>query len=179
MSSRKRARGSRALRPENEPEWLDDSQVDRFGDLMRVDTKTKQLCRQVEEAIACALACSTSPILRDLYVAGVEAAKGAAMLRVLVTMERNDDDCQKIREALARAKGYLAREVARSIQGNLMRDKRTKRDLHALDQHGMVTCNPRDLEAAHRAEVEGIATENFEAVTCRKCRERIQCLTPE
>ena len=49
------------------------------------------------------------------------------------------------------------------------RDKRHKRDLHALDDHGMVLCNPRDREAAHRAEVEGIATADHAAVTCRKC----------
>jgi hypothetical protein len=50
------------------------------------------------------------------------------------------------------------------------RDKRQKRDLHALNGDGMVLCNPRDKEAAHRAEVEGIATEDRAAVTCRKCR---------
>jgi hypothetical protein len=44
-----------------------------------------------------------------------------------------------------------------------------RRDLHALDENGMVLCNPRDKEAAHRAEMEGIATENRSAVTCRKC----------
>lgn len=33
----------------------------------------------------------------------------------------------------------------------------------------MVLCNPRDKEAAHRAEMEGIATEDEAAVTCRKC----------
>ena len=33
----------------------------------------------------------------------------------------------------------------------------------------MVLCNPRDKEAAHRAEMEGIATEDDSAVTCRKC----------
>ena len=49
------------------------------------------------------------------------------------------------------------------------RDRRQKRDLHALDDEGMVLCNPRDKEAAHRAEMEGIATENHDAVTCRKC----------
>jgi hypothetical protein len=49
------------------------------------------------------------------------------------------------------------------------RDKRQKRDLHALNTEGMVLCNPRDKEAAHRAEMEGIATDNHEAVTCRKC----------
>jgi hypothetical protein len=49
------------------------------------------------------------------------------------------------------------------------RDRRQKRDLHALDGNGMVLCNPRDKEAAHRAEMEGIATDDLSAVTCRKC----------
>jgi hypothetical protein len=49
------------------------------------------------------------------------------------------------------------------------RDPRTRRDLHALDDDGMVLCNPRDREAAHRAEVEGIATTDRAAVTCKKC----------
>ena len=44
-----------------------------------------------------------------------------------------------------------------------------KRDLHFLEEDGRVACNPRDCEAAHRAEVEGIATENPRAVTCSKC----------
>ena len=50
-------------------------------------------------------------------------------------------------------------------------DRRTKRDKHALNEDGMVLCNPRDKEAAHRAEMEGIATEDRAAVTCRKCLE--------
>jgi hypothetical protein len=50
-----------------------------------------------------------------------------------------------------------------------MRDRREKRDLHARDEDGMLVCNPRDREAAHRAEVEGIATDDLAAVTCRKC----------
>jgi hypothetical protein len=49
------------------------------------------------------------------------------------------------------------------------RDRRQRRDLHALDDDGMVLCNPRDKEAAHRAQMEGIATEDRAAVTCRKC----------
>ncbi len=49
------------------------------------------------------------------------------------------------------------------------RDKRQKRDLHALNADGMVLCNPRDKEAAHRADMEGIATDDRAAVTCRKC----------
>ena len=50
------------------------------------------------------------------------------------------------------------------------RRQRKKRDLHFLNADGRVACNPRDREAAHRADVEGIATENVQAVTCKKCR---------
>ncbi len=48
-------------------------------------------------------------------------------------------------------------------------DRRARRVLHGLDENGMVICNPRDREAAHRAAHEGIATEHLDAVTCRKC----------
>jgi hypothetical protein len=51
----------------------------------------------------------------------------------------------------------------------MSQDKREKRDKHALNEDGMVLCNPRDREAAHRAEMEGIATEDRDAVTCKKC----------
>jgi hypothetical protein len=51
----------------------------------------------------------------------------------------------------------------------MSRDRRQKRDRHALDEDGMVLCNPRDREAAHRAEMEDIATDDRVAVTCRKC----------
>ncbi len=50
----------------------------------------------------------------------------------------------------------------------MSQDKREKRDLHALNEDGMVLCNPCDKEAAHRAEMEGIATEDRGEVTCRK-----------
>lgn len=53
----------------------------------------------------------------------------------------------------------------------MIKDKREKRDLHALNADGMVLCNPRDREAAHRAEMEGIATEDRSAITCKKCLE--------
>ena len=56
-----------------------------------------------------------------------------------------------------------------------MADRRTKRDLHGLDADGMVICNPRDREAAHRAEHEGIATDRLDEVTCRKC---LRLITP-
>jgi hypothetical protein len=51
----------------------------------------------------------------------------------------------------------------------MVKDRRQKRDLHAFDEDGMVLCNPRDKEAAHRAEMEGIATDDHTVVTCRKC----------
>jgi hypothetical protein len=49
------------------------------------------------------------------------------------------------------------------------RDKRQKRNLHALNEDGMVMCNPRDKEAALRSLTEGIATQDWRDVTCRKC----------
>jgi hypothetical protein len=51
----------------------------------------------------------------------------------------------------------------------MVKDRREKRELHALDENGMVSCNPRDKEAAHRAEMEGIATDDPARVTCGKC----------
>jgi hypothetical protein len=50
------------------------------------------------------------------------------------------------------------------------------RDWHALDAEGMVLCNPRDREAAHRAQMEGIATYDRGQVTCRKCRRLLYAL---
>jgi hypothetical protein len=49
------------------------------------------------------------------------------------------------------------------------RDSRRKRDLHALNADDTVLCNPRDKEAAHRREMQGITTQDRFAVTCRKC----------
>jgi hypothetical protein len=42
----------------------------------------------------------------------------------------------------------------------MSRDRRLTRDRHALNEDGMVLCNPRDREAAHPAEMEGIATDD-------------------
>lgn len=53
------------------------------------------------------------------------------------------------------------------------RDPRPVRDVHALDENGMVVCNPRDKEAAHRAAHADIATADRAAVTCRKCLARL------
>jgi hypothetical protein len=51
-------------------------------------------------------------------------------------------------------------------------DERT-RDVHWLDEHGNVTCNPRDREAAHRADIGDIKTTTERAcVTCKRCLSR-------
>jgi hypothetical protein len=54
-----------------------------------------------------------------------------------------------------------------------VQSRRTKRALHGLNADGRVACNPRDREAAHRARMHGIATENPAAVTCKKCLTQI------
>lgn len=61
----------------------------------------------------------------------------------------------------------------------MSRDTRERRDLHALNEEGMVLCNPRDREAAHRAEMEGIATDDHAAVTCGKCLDLLHRLKRE
>lgn len=65
----------------------------------------------------------------------------------------------------------MKEEMTRQRDDMTSRSKKDprKRDLHFLNDDGMVACNPRDREAAHRAEVEGIATMNPSAVTCKKC----------
>ncbi len=59
---------------------------------------------------------------------------------------------------------------ARQGDESLPMRERTRQDLHGLNEDGTLFCNPRDREAAHRAQVEGIATDDVNAVTCRKCR---------
>jgi len=61
----------------------------------------------------------------------------------------------------------------------MSRDTREKRDLHALNEDGMVLCNSRDREAAHRAQMEGIATDDNAAVTCRKCLDLLYKITKD
>jgi hypothetical protein len=47
--------------------------------------------------------------------------------------------------------------------------------VHGLDADGNVLCNPRDREAAHRADVGDITTTaEPAAVTCKRCLERLR-----
>ena len=115
MTLRKKRRGDSPVHLEFEPEGVDVSEEEMFAGPERADTKTIQLCRQVEEAISYALVCSTSALLRDLYVVAVEPLRGAALLRVLVSTEGAQNDYDDTVEALDRAGGYFRGEVARAI----------------------------------------------------------------
>jgi hypothetical protein len=49
-----------------------------------------------------------------------------------------------------------------------------RRAVHFLTADGAVACNPRDREAARRAESDLKATEDPKGVTCRKCLEALR-----
>jgi hypothetical protein len=51
----------------------------------------------------------------------------------------------------------------------MIRDRRPRHDRHALTPDGMILCNPRDKETAHRAPMRRIAADDRAAVTCREC----------
>ena len=53
----------------------------------------------------------------------------------------------------------------------MQNDRRVNRDIYALDENGMVVCNPRDREAAHRAAVGDIVIAELGTITCQKCRD--------
>jgi hypothetical protein len=100
-----------------------------------------------------------------------EAERGGFDEARRVKIEREHHD-QSTRST---ASGYTVDEcgvVCKILKPSwlLMRDERS-RDVHFLDGDGMVACNPRDREAAHRADVGDIVTTTTPAaVTCRKCR---------
>jgi len=67
----------------------------------------------------------------------------------------------------------LSRIRVNRVLYRFMKDPRRRRHLHGLTADGMVACNPRDREAAHRAQNEGIATADLSRVTCPECRTRL------
>ena len=78
--------------------------------------KVEQLCRQVEEAIACALTSSEDEVLRELALAAVTPFRGASCLQVTVFVDAEDPDAAaRIRRRLVQAKGYLRAEIAADI----------------------------------------------------------------
>lgn len=113
MTSRNRGRRHKPLRLEDERKLEDNREL--FVAPSRGETKVYQLCRQVEEAVSCALACAHNALIRDLYVAAVEPIRGTALLRVMVYVEHGEVEYEALGEALVAAMGYFRGEVARGI----------------------------------------------------------------
>jgi len=82
---------------------------------MSLDHKIAQMCRQVQETVSLALASANDDALHDLSVIGVEPTRGAASLRIVLTADGEDVDHDDLEERLARASGWLRREVTREI----------------------------------------------------------------
>lgn len=78
------------------------------------ERKERQLCRQVQEAVAEALASFDDETLNESWVAGVEPAPDASRLLVLVQIPRGAS-ADVAREHLARATGSIRSEVAHAI----------------------------------------------------------------
>jgi ribosome-binding factor A len=157
----------------------------------RAIRKSRQLCRQVHEELELALGELHDAVLDGISIFAVELEGGGTTLRIGVVVP-DDRDPMRVRTVLERRRGELRAGIAEAIHR-----KRTPQltfalipahivagsevspvvvaehgravALHGLDRDGMVACNPRDREAAHRAEVEGIATRERDAVTCARC----------
>ncbi len=78
------------------------------------ERKLKQLCEQVAETIALALADCGDPALHGVWVERVEPDPGAGRLRLIVGAEAGCSTPLTIR-ALERARGYLRRQIAEDI----------------------------------------------------------------
>jgi ribosome-binding factor A len=82
----------------------------------RRSQKTKQLCRQVEHALAQALASSFENELLELSILEVNPAPDASRLAVLVSLPRRSTTTPRAAdEALERAAGWLRSEIASAI----------------------------------------------------------------
>ena len=72
-----------------------------------------RLCRQVAEALSCALATAVDDRLWSLSVLAVEPLCGTSHLRVVLAA--GDGDASADERALEGARGYLRSEVAQEI----------------------------------------------------------------
>lgn len=80
----------------------------------RTDRKERQLCRQVQEAVAEALASFDDDVLNQSWVAGVEPAPDTSRLLVIVEIARGTAPDLALAR-LTRASGNLRTEVAQAI----------------------------------------------------------------
>ena len=104
----------------------------------------------------------------------------AAMARLHPSHPPREGDRKNQRENTKGAKDAKVSVTPPAQNGDAIAPRpQTEGDIHALNEDGMVLCNPRDKEAAHRVQMGEIATGDRTSVTCRKCRELLYKLEQE
>ncbi|MEZ4403151.1 MAG: hypothetical protein R3B06_24215 [Kofleriaceae bacterium] len=100
------------------PEDLDDSIFFRRRETRRAsprfDHKDRQLCAQVAELLAVALAELDDPVLAGLAIAGVAMAHDAGRL-VVTVIDPSGSPADEVVARLARLRGHLRAEIAAGI----------------------------------------------------------------
>lgn len=81
----------------------------------KVERKTRQLCREVERTLVCALGDCSDELVRELVVVGVEPAPDASRLAVRVAMPSGGADARLVIERLERMRGHLREQIARAV----------------------------------------------------------------
>ena len=113
-SRKKRFRGAPPAAELGVGDGLDPRFDDRDSGRKIVNRKALQLCGQVAETLAVALASSADEVLRDLLVESVVPAPSS--MRLLVTLAPPPDaTLADVTDHLHRAAGWLRSEVARAI----------------------------------------------------------------
>jgi len=92
-----------------------DPRYDRFDEPIKVpNRKALQLCGQVAQVLADAIACSADDTLRDLLVETVVPAPNSS--RLLVTLRKPlDVEMTTALDHLERARGWLRSEIANAV----------------------------------------------------------------
>lgn len=109
---RRRGRGSDDLPLESL--YFDEPPTTSPDVVWQPDTKSLQLCRQVQLRLDLALAELDDPVLEGLWVHAVLPEPRGVVLRVLV-VAADDGDPDRVTCALERARGRLRRDVAAAI----------------------------------------------------------------
>lgn len=97
------------------PGGIDPSSLLGSDNSRRAERKTRQLCREVREALSLALCGLDDQALEGAWVAEVMPGVDASQLRVVVVAARHAHP-DATHEALRRAGGLLRSEVAQAIQ---------------------------------------------------------------
>ncbi len=107
-------RGRRGSAPPFAGQTIDAEALFRPADA-KVERKTRQLCREVERTLSCALGDCNDALVRELVIVGVEPAPDASRLAVRVAMPPGGADARLVIEHLERMRGHLREEIARAV----------------------------------------------------------------